>query len=115
MIDAESLQEFKRICKVSHRVELLEIEAQQAAERVIRFLIASGESRPGTRLSEREAKTLQFVKEAINQGRIPSVRGIAAHLNLASSRSAHVVVQNLVTKQLIARNQERKLVMVSRT
>jgi hypothetical protein len=108
----ESLQGFQRLCKDNHNVKLSETEAQHAAERLIRFLIASGKVPDQPRLSDREVAALDFVNDCIQQGYAPSVRDIATNLNLASSRSAHRIVRGLMAKNIVGRDPEGQLFMV---
>ena len=108
MIDAEELGEFKAICRdLGH--ELSDEEAQDAAQRVIRFLMAVEPAR-NPRLSVEE----QTAFEMIRVGPPPSIREITKKLGLSSSRSGYRVVVSLIQKGLVRRDERGLLSIVER-
>ena len=65
----------------------------------------------GPALSEGEGKALAFITSAIGRGKSPSVRAIAAELGLSSSRSGQRMVDSLMAKGVITRNDQGSLAL----
>jgi hypothetical protein len=112
MIDREALREFKAICEdIGH--PCTDEEALKMAERVIRFLRASEERyqvpvRPLPKLSLQE----QIVFDLIKSGRSPSIREITQAIGLSSSRSGQRIVESLMRKGIITRDESGSLIVL---
>jgi hypothetical protein len=55
-------------------------------------------------LSDRETKALTFIREELDRGHSPSVREITKAIGVRSSRTGHQIVQALLLRSLIRRD-----------
>jgi hypothetical protein len=112
MIEREALEEMKAICNESFGRELSDAEADEAASRVIRYVTATAPPHcNGSVLSEEEGKALVFITLAIGKGKSPSVRAIATELGLSSSHSGQRMVEGLMGKGFLTRDDQGSLVI----
>jgi len=109
MIDAEAIKEFKQICADKYGRRFCDKHAQDAALRVIQFLI--NRPRLGGNLDEDEEKIMDLIR-AGETGHAPSIREITQALHLSSSRSGYQMVQKLIKKRFITRDDKGRLIVL---
>jgi len=115
MFEDKDIQELKRICEEKFSHPCTDAEAEAIAHRIVRFLKASEPVPTSHRvsLSADEEEVFNLISTRYKtQGRSPSIREIAKTLGFSSSRSGYRVVQGLMKKQLISRNEDGSLAVL---
>lgn len=133
-----AIEELKRICREEHGRELSDVEANEVANRIVRFLCVTAEmdessfspdntsaenerlhsvnggiqygKRMEIDLTEKEIQALRTVRNAVVHGGLsPTVREVAKTLGFSSPRSAMLVINSLIEKGWLRRRDDNSL------
>jgi hypothetical protein len=117
-LSAEAIDELRTIYEKQFDEVLREDEAQEMGFRLLRLFSILEKStelqeRPRHQPNERERKALDYIETEKDEGRFPTMRGIAKAVGFKSSRSGHKMLKSLVMKNLVCRNNQGSLSIVN--
>jgi hypothetical protein len=110
MLTSKDIKEFKRICEEEFDHPCTDSQAEAMARRVIRYLLATEDWEDKPQLTDQEHIVVDLIKKDSAHGHSSSIREITKALGFSSSRSGYRVLQGLIEKKIVSRDQKGALI-----
>lgn len=113
-LSAEAMNDLQTIVQKEISELVTDDEIEDMGIRLLRLfsIIVTQEPKPAcVQLAKQEQKALAFIGSEIKQGRSPSLRQLTQAVGLKSSRSGYRLLNKLISKGQVVRNEEGELRM----